>query len=69
MVGIGPTSPAWKAGVIPLYNIRIKVQGCKGLEPNLVVHYSALPIEIQPFVELTGIEPATSAVQVRRSPN
>ena len=44
-------------------------RGCKGLEPNLVVHYSALPIEIQPFVELTGLEPATSSVQGRRSPN
>ena len=63
MDGIEPTSPAWKAGVLPLYDTRIILS-------NIIIFfsiceytknlYSSQAFFYFFFVELRGIEPRSS---------
>ena len=55
VVGIEPTFPAWKAGVLPIYDTRI-------------FFLSFNQIKSVELVGVTGIEPATSWSQTTRAP-
>ena len=66
VVGIEPTFPAWKAGVLPIYDTRIfEILNLLFNQLNILILLEFLLVKL---VGVTGIEPATSWSQTTRAP-
>ena len=65
-MGIEPTFPAWKAGVLPIYDTRIfEILNLLFNQLNILILLEFLLVKL---VGVTGIEPATSWSQTTRAP-
>ena len=66
VVGIEPTFPAWKAGVLPIYDTRtFEILNLLFNQLNILILLEFLLVKL---VGVTGIEPATSWSQTTRAP-
>ena len=69
VVGIEPTFPAWKAGVLPIYDTRI-LERKTGLEPatsTLARWHSTIESLTHKMVRFKGFEPLAHALEGRCS--
>ena len=57
MTGLEPAFPAWKAGVLPLDDIRM-VPGESGKPPALFARMKGKTVGLYPMVERAGVAPA-----------
>ena len=58
VVGIEPTFPAWKAGVLPIYDTRI-LERKTGLEPatSTLARWRSTIVPLPQMVQMKGVEP------------
>ena len=58
VVGIEPTFPAWKAGVLPIYDTRI-LERKTGLEPatSTLARWRSTIEPLSRMVQMKGVEP------------